>query len=80
MALMRAILRRARDEWEWIDKAPKVKMYREVRRYKHSGPAQMSRHAEVVRAILKATNLTQTVEAAEKTKGSATSQPFDLET
>lgn len=32
MALMRAILRRARDEWEWLDKAPKVKMYREVRR------------------------------------------------
>jgi integrase len=32
MALMRAILRRARDEWEWIDKAPKVRMYKEVRR------------------------------------------------
>jgi integrase len=32
LALIRAILRRARDEWEWIDKAPKVKMYKEVRR------------------------------------------------
>jgi integrase len=32
MALMRAILRRARDEWAWMDKAPKVRMYKEVRR------------------------------------------------
>ena len=28
LALMRAILQRARDEWEWIEMAPKVKMYR----------------------------------------------------
>lgn len=32
LALIRAILRRARDEWEWIEKAPKVKLYKEVRR------------------------------------------------
>jgi integrase len=49
-----------------------------VRRYAHLSPAQMSRHAEVVGGILKATNLTQTAEAAEKTKGLPISQPFDL--
>lgn len=27
MAIIRAVLRRAADEWEWIDKAPKVPMY-----------------------------------------------------
>ncbi len=32
LALLRAILRRACDEWEWIDKAPKVKLYREPKR------------------------------------------------
>lgn len=32
LALIRAILRRAFDEWKWIDKAPKVKLYREPRR------------------------------------------------
>lgn len=29
MALIRAILRAARDEWDWIDKVPKVRMYPE---------------------------------------------------
>jgi len=29
LALIRAILRRARDDWEWIDKTPKVKMFKE---------------------------------------------------
>ena len=29
LGLVRAILRRARDEWEWIDKAPKLKMFKE---------------------------------------------------
>ncbi|KAB2308494.1 site-specific integrase [Betaproteobacteria bacterium SCN2] len=29
LALVRAILRRARDEWEWLDKVPKVKLYKE---------------------------------------------------
>src|SRR6266496_2913901 len=29
LALVRAILLRARDEWEWIDKAPKVKLFKE---------------------------------------------------
>jgi len=29
LALIRAILLRARDEWEWIDKVPKVKLFKE---------------------------------------------------
>ena len=29
LALVRAILRRARDDWEWIDKTPKVKLFKE---------------------------------------------------
>lgn len=29
LALMRAILRMARDEWDWIDKIPRFKLYRE---------------------------------------------------
>ncbi|MBI2225698.1 MAG: site-specific integrase [Betaproteobacteria bacterium] len=32
LALIRAILRKAVHEWEWIDKAPRVKLYREARR------------------------------------------------
>jgi integrase len=32
LALIRAILRRACDEWEWIEKAPKVKLYKESKR------------------------------------------------
>jgi len=27
LALFRAVLRRARDEWEWVDKIPKVRLY-----------------------------------------------------
>ena len=30
LALVRAILIRARDEWEWLDKVPKVKLYKEA--------------------------------------------------
>jgi len=30
LALVRAVLRRARDDWEWIDKVPKVKLYKEA--------------------------------------------------
>ncbi len=29
LSLIRAILRRARDDWEWTDKTPKVKMFKE---------------------------------------------------
>ena len=29
LGLIRAILRRARDDWEWIDKTPKLKMFKE---------------------------------------------------
>ena len=32
LALIRSILRRARDDWEWIDQIPKVRLYRESRR------------------------------------------------
>jgi len=32
LALIRSILRKACDEWEWIDKAPKVRMYKEQKR------------------------------------------------
>jgi integrase len=32
LALVRAILRRACDEWEWTERAPKVKLYREAKR------------------------------------------------
>ena len=32
LALIRAILRKACFEWEWIDKAPKVKLYKEAKR------------------------------------------------
>lgn len=30
LALVRAILRRSRDEWEWLDKVPKVRLYKEA--------------------------------------------------
>ena len=30
LALVRAILIRARDEWEWVDKVPKVKLFKET--------------------------------------------------
>ena len=30
LALLRAILRRARDDWEWVDKVPKVKLFKEA--------------------------------------------------
>jgi integrase len=32
LALIRSILLKACNEWEWIDKAPKVKMYKELKR------------------------------------------------
>ena len=32
LALIRAVLRKVVHEWEWIDKAPKVKLYREAKR------------------------------------------------
>lgn len=30
LALVRAILHRARDDWEWVDKVPKVKLFKET--------------------------------------------------
>lgn len=32
LALIRSILRRAKDEWEWLDRIPKVRLYREPKR------------------------------------------------
>jgi integrase len=32
LALIRSILRRARDDWEWIDQIPKVRLYREAKK------------------------------------------------
>lgn len=32
LALVRAILRRARDEWEWVDRIPKVRLYPQSQR------------------------------------------------
>ncbi|HST28539.1 MAG TPA: site-specific integrase [Rudaea sp.] len=32
LALIRSILRRAKDEWEWMDHIPKVRLYREPKR------------------------------------------------
>lgn len=32
LALLRAILRRAKDDWEWIDHIPKVRLYREPKK------------------------------------------------
>ena len=32
LALIRSILRRAKDEWEWLDTRPKVRLYREPKR------------------------------------------------
>jgi integrase len=30
LSLLRAILRKARDEWEWVEKVPKIRQYREA--------------------------------------------------
>jgi integrase len=32
LALIRSILRRARDDWEWVDRIPKVRLHREAKR------------------------------------------------
>jgi integrase len=32
LALIRSILRRAKDDWEWMDRIPKVRLYREPKR------------------------------------------------
>lgn len=44
LALLRAILRRARDDWEWLDKVPKVKLYKEAEgRERSLSPEQAKR-------------------------------------
>ena len=46
LALVRAILRRARDEWEWVDKVPKVRLFKE------SNSRERSLTAEQAKALL----------------------------
>lgn len=67
MALVRAILRKAANEWEWMERVPKVRMFREVqRRVRWLTPAQAlvllehlpEHQAEIVRFAL-ATGLRQ---------------------
>jgi integrase len=67
LALIRAILRRACFEWEWIDNVPKVKMYRESkRRVRWITPeqakallAQLPRHQRAIALFALATGLRQ---------------------
>lgn len=47
LALVRAILRRARDEWEWIEKMPKVRLFKE------SNSRERSLTVEQAKALLK---------------------------
>lgn len=42
LALVRAILIRSRDDWEWIDKVPKIKLYREPRGRERALTPQMA--------------------------------------
>jgi integrase len=47
LALVRAILRRARDEWEWIEKVPKVRLFKEtINRERSLTPDQAQRLIE----------------------------------
>lgn len=44
LALIRAILRRARDDWEWVEKVPKVRLFKETNNRERSlTPAQAQR-------------------------------------
>lgn len=47
LALVRAILRRARDEWEWIERMPKVRLFKE------SNSRERSLTVEQAKALLK---------------------------
>jgi integrase len=67
MALIRAILRAARDEWDWIDKVPKVRMYPEpqnrvrylTRKEADRLLAELPEHLEVMAAFTLCTGLRQ---------------------
>lgn len=53
LALMRAILRAARDEWEWIDRAPRVRLFREPsKRVRWITPQEAARLVEELPAHL----------------------------
>ena len=47
LALVRSILRRARDEWEWVDKLPKVRLFKEA------GGRDRSLSVEQAKALLR---------------------------
>lgn len=54
LALVRAILRRAKDEWEWIERMPKVKLYKEPEgRERALTPEQAKRLLEELPAHLR---------------------------
>ena len=67
MALIRAILRAARDEWDWIEKVPKVRMYPEpqnrvrylTREEADRLLAELPEHLEVMAAFTLCTGLRQ---------------------
>jgi len=44
LALVRAILRRARDEWEWVDKVPKVRLFKESNSRERSLTPEQAKH------------------------------------
>lgn len=66
-ALIRAILRMARDEWEWLDRVPKVRMYPEPRKrvrwitHEEAGRllAELPVHLKAMAAFTLATGLRQ---------------------
>ena len=44
LALVRAILIRARDEWEWVDKVPKVRLFKETSSRERSLTVEQAKH------------------------------------
>ncbi len=42
LALVRSILRKARDEWEWVDKVPKIKLFKETADKEHALTAEQA--------------------------------------
>lgn len=44
LALVRAILLKARDEWEWIDKVPKIKLFKETANRERSLTPEQAKH------------------------------------
>jgi len=67
LALIRSILRRAKDDWEWVDRIPKVRLYREPKRricfltHEQAGRllAELPAHLKVMARFSLATGLRQ---------------------